>query len=104
MQLANRDSVTGIEPSTVDNTYHSDRLIEESLRQELITCVRALEDVPDSQKDWHPGSNNQVLDLVHPSLFPLVIRETPILRNTHAATRPVANVIISTAFTSLIFI
>jgi len=31
-----------------------------------------LENVPEDQKDWHPGSNQQVLDLVHPSLFPLI--------------------------------
>jgi hypothetical protein len=28
--------------------------------------------VPDRQKDWHPGSDETVLDLVHPSLFPVV--------------------------------
>ncbi len=31
-----------------------------------------LEEVPDAEKDWHPGSDGQVLDLVHPSLFCLV--------------------------------
>lgn len=28
--------------------------------------------MPDSEKNWHPGSNRQVLDLVHPSLWPVV--------------------------------
>lgn len=31
------------------------------------------------QKDWHPGSGEKVLDLVHPSLFPLVYGQTRIL-------------------------
>ena len=31
-----------------------------------------LESVPDSEKDWHPGSDGKVLDLVHPSLFPVI--------------------------------
>ncbi|CAM5244547.1 hypothetical protein STANM309S_05188 [Streptomyces tanashiensis] len=31
-----------------------------------------LEQVPEAEKDWHPGSDGQVLDLVHPSLFCLV--------------------------------
>lgn len=31
-----------------------------------------LEDVPEKEKDWHPGSDEKVLDLVHPSLFPVV--------------------------------
>jgi hypothetical protein len=38
----------------------------------LIAAVSPLENVPDAEKDWHPGSNNQVLDLVHPSLYPIV--------------------------------
>jgi hypothetical protein len=35
-----------------------------------------LEDIPENQKDWHPRSNNQVLDIVHPSLYPLVYGRT----------------------------
>ena len=35
-----------------------------------------LENVPDSEKDWHPGSDGLVLDLVHPSLFPVVYGRT----------------------------
>ncbi|KAL8728685.1 MAG: hypothetical protein Q9166_005249 [cf. Caloplaca sp. 2 TL-2023] len=32
-------------------------------------------------KDWHPGSNGQVLDLVHPSIYPLVYGQSLILTN-----------------------
>lgn len=32
--------------------------------------------MPESQKDWHPGSNGQVLDIVHPSLYCLVNNRT----------------------------
>ena len=35
-----------------------------------------LEAVPDSEKDWHPGSDGLVLDLVHPSLYPIVYDRT----------------------------
>ena len=35
-----------------------------------------LEAVPDSEKDWHPGSDGLVLDLVHPSLYPIVYGRT----------------------------
>ena len=35
-----------------------------------------LEAVPDSEKDWHPGSDGLVLDLVHPSLYPVVYGRT----------------------------
>ena len=57
-------------------TYKSDILIPQSLKEELIACVKPLEDVPESLKDWHPNSNNQVLDLVHPSLYPVVFGKT----------------------------
>ena len=35
-----------------------------------------MESVPEDEKDWHPGSNKQVLDLVHPSLYCVRIGET----------------------------
>ncbi|EKD05591.1 hypothetical protein A1Q2_00081 [Trichosporon asahii var. asahii CBS 8904] len=50
----------------------SDSAIPADLKDRLRTQAARLEDVPDKDKDWHPGSNEQVLDLVHPSLFPLV--------------------------------
>lgn len=50
----------------------SDRLVPEELWAELKDGVKLLEEVPDEEKDWHPGSHGKVLDLVHPSLFPLV--------------------------------
>lgn len=34
--------------------------------------MKELEDVPEAEKDWHPRSSGLVLDLVHPSLYPLV--------------------------------
>ena len=42
----------------------------------MIAAVSPLEDVPDAEKDWHPESDNQVLDLVHPSLYPIVYGRT----------------------------
>jgi len=42
----------------------------------LVRNVQALEDVSEEVKDWHPGSENLVLDLVHPSLFCLVYGST----------------------------
>jgi Protein of unknown function (DUF4246)/Domain of unknown function DUF4246, N-terminal len=67
-----RDERTGIEVSGVDGVWQSDVLIDDELRSRLRESVRVLEDVPDAERDWHPGSDNQVLDLVHPSLFCLV--------------------------------
>ena len=67
-----RDERTGIEVSGVDGAWQSDELIGDELRSRLREAVRVLEDVPDAERDWHPGSDGQVLDLVHPSLFCLV--------------------------------
>ncbi|MFE4690473.1 DUF4246 domain-containing protein [Streptomyces sp. NPDC056749] len=67
-----RDGRTGIEVSAVDGVWHSDTLVDEKLRSRLREAVRVLEEVPEADRDWHPGSGGQVLDLVHPSLFCLV--------------------------------
>lgn len=50
----------------------SDVSIPSSLKKAIRDAVGPLENVPQDEKDWHPGSDGKVLDLVHPSLFPLV--------------------------------
>lgn len=50
----------------------SDTVMTAELAAELNAAVAVLENVPEDRKDWHPGSNERVLDLVHPSLFPLI--------------------------------
>ncbi|URN17688.1 MULTISPECIES: DUF4246 domain-containing protein [Streptomyces] len=67
-----RDGRTGIEVSAVDGVWQSDTLVDDGLRSRLREAVRVLEQVPEAERDWHPGSGGQVLDLVHPSLFCLV--------------------------------
>jgi len=52
--------------------YISDEIVSLETKMTLRSAVASLEDVPDDQKDWHPGSDGKVLDLVHPSLFPLM--------------------------------
>ncbi|MER7204019.1 hypothetical protein CG723_39020 [Streptomyces sp. CB01635] len=67
-----RDGRTGVEASAVDGVWQSDTLVDDKLRSRLREAVRVLEQVPEAEQDWHPGSDGQVLDLVHPSLFCLV--------------------------------
>jgi hypothetical protein len=55
----------------------SDELIPSTLQDELKAAVGPL--LERDEKDWHPGSDDQVLNLVHPSLFPLVMGKTPVL-------------------------
>ncbi|QRW06156.1 hypothetical protein RhiLY_05155 [Ceratobasidium sp. AG-Ba] len=71
-----RDNESGAEVSCYDKIWQSDALVPESLKQRLIDGAARLENVPDSEKDWHPRSNGQVLDLVHPSLYPIVYNRT----------------------------
>ncbi|THC93468.1 hypothetical protein EYZ11_007053 [Aspergillus tanneri] len=60
----------------------SDTVISEELKKALKMAVRPLENIPDEQKDYHPGSNKQVVDLLHPSLFPLVYGRSRILQDS----------------------
>lgn len=52
---------------------------EDRLGEALSQAVFPLEDVPELLKDWHPGSDGLVLDLVHPSLFPLKYGQSRVL-------------------------
>jgi len=58
----------------------SDTAIPPELQASLRAAVAPLEDIPDRLKDWHPGSDDVVLDLVHPSLFPLVYGRSKVLK------------------------
>ncbi|KAF9779819.1 hypothetical protein BJ322DRAFT_1113127 [Thelephora terrestris] len=70
-----RDPETGIE-ARFKRIWKSDGLIPVSLREKLLAAVAPLEGVPDSEKDWHPGSDGLVFDLVHPSLYSVVYGRT----------------------------
>lgn len=65
----------------VDGVWRADQLVEHVLRDELRKHVAQMENVPDDLKDWHPGSDKKVLDLVHPSLFCLVYGVTRAVPN-----------------------
>ncbi|WP_189830183.1 DUF4246 domain-containing protein [Streptomyces zaomyceticus] len=67
-----RDARTGVEVSAVDGVWQADTLVDDKLASRLREAVQVLEQVPEAELDWHPGSDGQVLDLVHPSLFCLV--------------------------------
>ncbi|KAH9914475.1 uncharacterized protein B0H18DRAFT_1097137 [Fomitopsis serialis] len=79
-----RDPETGIEAGPYERIWQSDELIPASLKADLVSAIAPLESVPDSEKDWHPGSDGKVLDLVHPSLYPVVYGHT----TAHGAQEP----------------
>ncbi|KAJ5203771.1 uncharacterized protein N7498_004650 [Penicillium cinerascens] len=73
-----KDGIVGVFDNGV---VKSDNAIPKDLKQQLKEAVAPFEEVPDDQKDYHPGSDNKVLDLVHQSLFPVVYGRTHILRD-----------------------
>ncbi|KAG9024291.1 hypothetical protein FS837_005421 [Tulasnella sp. UAMH 9824] len=72
-----RDEATGIQSSCHVRIWESDNLISEELKAKLIRAAGVLENVPDEEKDWHSRYSDQVLNLVHPSLFCAVYDRTP---------------------------
>jgi hypothetical protein len=73
---------TGVISAYDGDIVKSDVVIPSSLRHALMASVAPLEDLPEEFRDWHPGSDGTVLDLVHPSLFPVAYGRTRVLRNT----------------------
>lgn len=55
----------------------SDTAVSKEIQQSLKEAVKPLEDMP--EKDYHPGSDNKLVDLVHPSLFPVIYGQTRVL-------------------------
>ncbi|GLE11652.1 hypothetical protein PINS_up024201 [Pythium insidiosum] len=58
-------------PGPAPQTWMADLMLPtfSSLKQAFDLQVDALASIPDDEKDWHPNTNQQVLDLVHPSLY-----------------------------------
>ncbi|KAJ7158069.1 hypothetical protein C8R46DRAFT_1291466 [Mycena filopes] len=72
------DNGRGIERACFEAIWYSDRLISDARLQQLKTAVKLLEDV------WYPGSNDRVLDLVHPSVSSTAART----RTAHPRSAP----------------
>src|SRR5690606_37404345 len=66
-----------IEVSTVDGVWQADELIPDTVKRAFLAQVSLLEEAQRRNPDWHPGSNQQVLNLVHPSLYCMVNGRTP---------------------------
>ncbi|KAF3801949.1 hypothetical protein GCG54_00015172 [Colletotrichum gloeosporioides] len=57
----------------------SDSAITPEVKEAHKQGVAALEDIPENEKDGHPRSDGKVLNLVHPSLWPLVFEKSRIV-------------------------
>ncbi|KAF2106544.1 hypothetical protein BDV96DRAFT_507694 [Lophiotrema nucula] len=58
----------------------SDRLIPSDLQEALRNAFDTLKTHQSSAPDWHPNTNEQVQDLVHPSMYPLVYGRSRVLK------------------------
>ncbi|KAI0792226.1 hypothetical protein C8Q75DRAFT_755011 [Abortiporus biennis] len=65
-----RDNETGVEPTGIEHVWKSDKLISASLHDRFLATVHELE--KSLPEDFHPGTEGQVKNLIHPSLFCLV--------------------------------
>lgn len=59
----------------------SDTVISAELKQALKLAVAPFDNVPEEEKDYHPGSDRKVVDLVHPSICPVIYGRTRILQD-----------------------
>lgn len=50
----------------------SDSFVSDELRQGLKAAFEKLRAEQGDEPDWHPWTDDKVLDLVHPSLYPFV--------------------------------
>lgn len=70
---------TGFVQAFDGGVIKSDTAISEELQHELRAAVRPFESVAQEEIDYHPGSEGKVVDLVHPSLFPVIYGRTRVL-------------------------
>ena len=66
----------------LDGVWKSDTIVPSSLQANLTAAIARLENLPAKDLDWHPGSDGQVLDIVHPSIYPLIYGNSRILTNS----------------------
>jgi Protein of unknown function (DUF4246) len=64
--LSRQCTESGIRPSPVTMVYESDSICIDGLRNAVLEALKPLEEVSEDAKDWHPGSDNQVLSLSMP--------------------------------------
>lgn len=73
---------TGLVEVFNSGVVKSDVAIPQQLREDLKQAAAVFENVSKDEKDFHPGSDQKVVNLVHPSLFPVIFGRTRVLPDT----------------------
>ncbi|KAJ2773953.1 hypothetical protein GGI18_004641 [Coemansia linderi] len=63
----------------VDGVWYSDSLVDDKTAKALKGYAAILANVPDKDKDWHPNTGHQVLNLIDPSLYLLMYQRSSML-------------------------
>ncbi|KAJ2751495.1 hypothetical protein GGI19_004446 [Coemansia pectinata] len=71
--------------SAADGAWFSDTLIDAETTKKLRDYAAVLESVPDLQKDWHPDVRSRMLNLIDPSLYPLIYDRSWLCRQSSTA-------------------
>ncbi|KAJ2253747.1 hypothetical protein GGI13_002531 [Coemansia sp. RSA 455] len=68
--------------SAADGVWFSNTLIDAETTNKLKDYAAILEGVPDRQKDWYPEGQSRVLNLIDPSLYPLIYSRSWLCRQS----------------------
>ncbi|KAJ2452443.1 hypothetical protein GGF42_004031 [Coemansia sp. RSA 2424] len=77
--------------SAADGVWFSDSLIDTATTNELKNYAAILESTPSHQKDWHPVGESRMLNLIDPSLFPLIFSRSKLCRQPCASPQAALN-------------
>jgi hypothetical protein len=77
-----------IEVADVDGVWRATQLIPLDVHSKFTRLVASLADLPEQEKDWHPGSGDKVLDIVHPGLYLFISGKTCTLRPNSQSFEP----------------
>ncbi|KAJ2507358.1 hypothetical protein IWW47_001141 [Coemansia sp. RSA 2052] len=77
--------------SAADGVWLSDSLIDIAMINELKNYATILKSTPSCQKDWHPVGKSHILNLIDPSLFPLIYSRSKLCRQPCASPQAALN-------------
>ncbi|KAJ2580924.1 hypothetical protein GGH95_002335, partial [Coemansia sp. RSA 1836] len=74
--------------SAADGVWFSDSLIDLETTNELKEYAAILASAPDHQRDWYPDGESRMLNLIDPSLFPLIYSRSKLCRQSSMSVQP----------------
>ncbi|KAJ2452202.1 hypothetical protein GGF42_004076 [Coemansia sp. RSA 2424] len=88
--------------SAADGVWFSDSLIDADVTNELKDYAAILASAPDHHRDWYPDDESRVLNLIDPSLFPLIYSRSKLCHQSSIAVQTSLKVKVLGAFSESI--